>query len=64
MLLACLGEQDLASLATLLAWLILGARWRTALLNAVSVLIVKCEKTFASVMMSSQPSGRTAAASS
>ncbi|UJW85564.1 heavy metal translocating P-type ATPase [Devosia sp. SL43] len=32
----------IASLATLLAWLALGAGWRTALLNAVSVLIVTC----------------------
>lgn len=32
----------LASLATLLAWLALGAGWRSAVLNAVSVLIVTC----------------------
>ena len=32
----------LAALTTLLAWLALGASWRMALLNAVSVLIVTC----------------------
>tara|TARA_R110002020_G_scaffold14225_17_gene50441 strand:- start:2171 stop:4348 length:2178 start_codon:yes stop_codon:yes gene_type:complete len=32
----------LVSLATLLTWLALGAGWRSALLNAVSVLIVTC----------------------